>query len=72
LGKLSRDMIATRTQRWLERYNAKRSDSTLSDEKMKKWIGMDRTELAIWAKDKPVGKNQPAYCHGLDSGGDGG
>jgi hypothetical protein len=68
-----------RRRSWYERYaaNKMKADKSISDEDMKKVIGMDRAELAEWSKDKPVGPRQESlyagnvgYLSGRDGGRD--
>lgn len=55
-----------RSQSWYKKYLLKDvgPDKTISDEEMKKYTGMDRAQLAEWAKDKPVGPRQDARWAG--------
>lgn len=54
-----------RSQSWYERYKMKIGDKSISDEHMKKVIGMDKKELADWSKDRPgVGAKQEALYAG--------
>jgi len=58
-----------RKRSWYER-----NHRGISDEDLKKVLGMNRQELQEWAKDKPVGPRQPSRLAGdhLGEGNDAG
>ncbi|KIW09201.1 uncharacterized protein PV09_00129 [Verruconis gallopava] len=66
-----------RRRSWYEKYKEMTKNKSISDEDMKRVLGMNRAELEQWAKDRPgIGPRQESQFAGdvgyMGSGGDSG